>query len=462
MEEQNVKITKGVRTLLGNPKKAIIKISTPMMLGMLCQAVYNLADGFWVAGLGADELAAIGLIFPFFLIIIALGTGLGVGGSSAVSRRIGERNKKDADNTAAHTILIGLVIGLFISVPILPFLKNIMLSLSGNENIGNMAADYARIIFSGALILVFSQVANALFRGEGDAKRAMYGLLIGSGLNIILDPIFIYTFKMGVKGAAWATVTSISVSSLIFFYWLFIDKKSYLDITFKGFKINRKILAEILEVGIPSSLAQLSMSIAIIFLNKIVIEAGGTDGVAVFTSGWRIIMLGVIPLLGMATGVVAVTGAAYGARDRDKLKIAYFYSIKIGIVIELAVAVLVVLFSKQISFIFTYSEESARILDDLVTFLKILSIFYPTVPMGMLTSAMFRGIGKGKRSLIVTILRTIILQVPVAYLLGITFNLGLTGVWLGLISGNILAAIVTFSWGKHTVNHAALEPKRAD
>jgi putative MATE family efflux protein len=284
----------------------------------------------------------------------------------------------------------------------------------------------------------------------------MYGLLIGSGLNIILDPIFIYTLKMGVKGAAWATVISISVSSLIFCYWLFVSKDSYLDISFKDFKLNKKILAEILEVGIPSSLAQLSMSIAIIFINKIVIMAGGTDGVAVFTSGWRIIMLGVIPLLGMATGVVAVTGAAYGARNRKKLKTAYFFAIKIGIIIELAIAVLVALFSKQISFLFTYSKDSAHILDELITFLKILSFLYPTVPMGMLTSAMFRGVGQGKKSLIVTILRTILLQIPAAYFLGITLNLGLAGIWFGLITGNILAVSVTFLWGRHTVNHIGL------
>ena len=452
-EDIDSRVTKGVRTLLGNPKKAIVKLSLPMMLGMFSQAIYMVADGFWVAGLGADELAAVGLFFPFFIIIIALGAGIGVGGSSAISRRIGQRNKEEADNTAIHTILIGILIALGVSLPVLPFLNKIFFSFSDSANIGNMATDYARIIFSGTLILVFSHITNALLRGEGDAKRSMYGLLIGSGLNIILDPIFIYLLDMGVVGAAWATVISISVSSLLFCYWLFIKKDTYLDITIRHLKWNRKLLGEILEVGIPSSLAQISMSVAMIFLNKVVILADGTDGVAVFTSGWRIIMLGAIPLFGMATGVVAVTGAAFGARNKEKLKTAFFYSIKLGVLIELGVALLVAIFARQISFLFTYSEGAGRISDELINFLRIMSFIYPTIPLGMLTSAMFRGVSKGKRSLIVTILRTIIIQVPVAYLLGIVFQMGLTGVWLGIITGNVIAVTITFLWGRHTVNH---------
>jgi len=258
---------------------------------------------------------------------------------------------------------------------------------------------------------------------------------------------------MGVAGAAWATLISITISAMLFSYWIFIQKKTYLCITFRNFKLNLRILREILSVGFPSSLAQISMSAAMIVLNVVVIEAGGTDGVAVFTSGWRIVMLGTIPLMGMATGVVSVTGAAYGARDKYRLKTAFFYAVKIGVFIELAVGILVAVFANQISYIFSYSQEASRIQNELIKFLRITAVFYPTVPLGMLTSAMFRGIGKGMRSLIVTVLRTIILQVPIAYLLGILLRWGLPGVWMGIVIGNVSAVTVTFTWGKHTVEH---------
>ncbi|MFO7980123.1 MAG: MATE family efflux transporter [Candidatus Aminicenantes bacterium] len=451
--ETDKNMTKGVKILLGDPKKAILKLSAPMMLAMLLQAVYNIADGIWVAGLGADQLAAVGLFFPFFMIIVALGAGIGVGGSSAVSRRIGERNKKAAENTAAHTIVFAIGLALVISLSALPFTGSLFRSLSGNGEVGRMAANYARVLFAGTFILVFSHIANALLRGEGAAKKAMYGLALGSCLNIVLDPLFIYGFNLGVVGAAWATLISITISAVLFFYWLFIQKKTYLRITFHDFKFNMGILREILSVGFPSSLAQLSMSAAMIVLNVVVIEAGGTDGVAVFTSGWRIVMLGTIPLIGMATGVVSVTGAAFGARNKQKLKTAFLYAIKIGVFIELTVGALVALFAGQLSYIFSYSKQASRIQDDLITFLRITAIFYPAVPLGMLTSAMFRGIGKGTRSLIVTLLRTIILQLPLCYLLGITFGLGLIGVWWGIVIGNLAAVMVTFSWGKYTVEH---------
>jgi putative MATE family efflux protein len=451
--DSDKQMTKGVKILLGDPKKAILKLSAPMMLAMLLQALYNIADGIWVAGLGADQLAAVGLFFPFFIIIVALGAGIGVGGSSAISRRIGERNKEVADDTAAHTIVFAIGVALVISVAALPFTGRLFQSLSGNGDVGRMAAGYARILFAGAAVLVFSHIANAILRGEGAAKKAMYGMAVGSCLNIVLDPLFIYGFKLGVVGAAWATLISITISALIFFYWLFFQKKTYLRITFRDFKPKMGILREILSVGFPSSLAQLSMSAAMIVLNVVVIQAGGTDGVAVFTSGWRIVMVGTIPLMGLATGVVAVTGAAFGAKNKEKLKTAFLYAIKIGVFIELSIGILVAVFAGPLSYLFSYSEEASRIQDTLIVFLRITALFYPTVPLGMLTSAMFRGIGKGTRSLIVTILRTLILQVPICYLLGITFGFGLNGIWTGIVVANLLAVTVSFSWGRYTVEH---------
>ncbi|MEA3495860.1 MAG: MATE family efflux transporter [Bacteroidota bacterium] len=446
-----IRPTKGVQTLLGDPKKAILKLSAPMMLGMLMQALYNVADGFWVAGLGTNELAAIGLFFPFFIILISLGTGIGIGGGSAISRRIGKKNKKEADNSAVQTIIIGFIITALITFPIYPFLENIFIAIGESKEVGALASDYAKIIFCGSILIIFFQIFNAILRGEGDANRSMYAIVIGALLNIALDPLFIYYFDMGVIGAAWATVISYFVSTVIITYWLFVKKNTFIELNFKKYKFDKKINLEILEVGIPSALAQISMSLTMLALNIIIAKVGGTDGIAIFTSGWRIVMLGTIPLVGMATGVTAVTGAAFGAQNKNKLKTAFFYAIKIGFILELFVGLSIFIFANQIAYLFTYSEGSEKIYDDLVTFLKITAFLYPTIPFGMLTSSMFRGVGKGRRSLTVTIFRTIILQIPVAYLFAIVLNLGLEGAWYGILTGNFFAVIFTFLWGKHTV-----------
>ncbi|MCD6215728.1 MAG: MATE family efflux transporter [Candidatus Aenigmarchaeota archaeon] len=446
------RMTIGVKNLLGDPKKAILKMSFPMMIGMLSQSLYNLVDGIWVAGLGADSLAAVGLFFPFFWIVMALGSGIGIGGSSAISRRIGEKNKKDASNIAIHTLLIGIMIALAISLPIFPFLSKIFSSMVRNKNVALMATNYAKILVGGAVILIFSNIGGAILRGEGDARRAMYAMLLGSGLNIILDPLFIYTFKMGIVGAAWATLTSIVVTSFLFIYWLFLKSDTYLDMRWRYFSPSKKIIKEILQVGIPSALAQLSMSLAMIGLNMIVIAAGGTDGIAILTSGWRIIMFGTIPLMGMAMGVVAVTGASFGAKNKEKLKTAYLYAVKIGVIIELAVAALIIVLAPQIARLFTYSKGATHLTLGLINFLRISAIMCPMIPLAMLTSAMFRGVNRGMSSFVVTILRIFIFQLPFAYILGIKLGFGLTGVWTGMVVANLFAGSISFLWGRRTVN----------
>ncbi len=455
----DAKLTEGVKNLLGNPKKAIVKLSIPMMIAMFVQAMYNLVDAIWVSGLGADALAAVGLFFPFLFFIMALSNGIGVGGSSAISRRIGEKNKKEADNTAVHTLFMGLFVGLIISLPFLPFLKNVFTLLGARDKVADMAISYAKILLGGAIFVFFANMANAILRGEGDTKRAMYAIVAGSILNIILDPIYIYVLGMGVVGAAWATLTSMLISAILFFYWFFLKRDTYVAITFKDFHLKKKIIKEILRVGIPASLAQLSMSVSMLFLNFIVINVGGTDGVAVFTTGWRIVSIGIIPLMGMAVAVTSVTGAAYGAKNAEKLNTAYMHAIKIGIVIELIVSLLTFMFAPQITLAFTYSERARRIAGDLIAFLRWMTLHYPTVPLGMLSSAMFQGVGKGEIALAVTITRTIILSAPIAYFLGIVLSLNLTGVWWGILIGNTLGAFIGFTIGKLMVRNFKIEFK---
>jgi len=448
MEEN---LTRGVKTLLGDPKKAVLKLSGPMIIAMLVQALYNIVDGIWVAGLGSNALAAIGLFFPLFMVIISLAVGIGIGGSSAISRKIGAKNKKMADSSASHTLLIGFIIGILLSCSMFPFLEEIFTSIGAKGEVLRSVVSYGRILVGGALILISSNISTGILRGEGDTKRAMYAMILGSGLNIFLDPIFIYKFKLGVVGAAWATLTSISITSLLMIYWLFIKKDTYVDIKFTSFKFNIEIIKEILRVGIPSSFAQLSMSLTMIILNIIIVKAGGTDGIAVFTSAWRIIMLGIVPLLGIAIGVTAVTASAYGAKNINKLKIGYFYGIKFGIIIEAGIVILVILLAPQLSYLFTYSKGAVHISGDLVKAFRSLVWFLPAVPFGMLTSSMFQGIGHGEKALAVTFFRTIIMQVFFSYLFGILLKFGLPGIWWGIVLGNVTAATISFIWGNLTI-----------
>jgi putative MATE family efflux protein len=443
--------SKGVQTLLGNPKKAIIKLSIPMIVAMSVHTLYNFVDGLWVAGLGPDALSAVGFFFPFFFLIMALSAGIGVGGSSAVSRMIGAKDKKKADSVAAHTMVLMVIAAFVLALPFFIFAPVIFTRL-GAGPVAAMAGEYARIIFGGTLIIFFGQVASALLRGEGDVKRAMTVMMISSGLNIILDPIFIYLLKLGVAGAAWATMVSICFSSGYLFYWFFIKRDTYVSIKFRAFRFRKAIMIEILKVGIPVSFQQMTMSIAMLILNLIAVKAGGTDGVAIFTTGWRVVLFATLPLYGIATAVVSVTGAAFGGKAYKKLDSAYMYAIKFGVVIELVMAAITFILAPQIAWLFTFTQESFRIRADLINFLRIMCIFYPAVSPGMLSSAMFQGTGKGTHSLVVTFIRTLLLSVPLAYFFSFILGLQLTGLWWGVVLGNSLGATIAFTWGRIYVN----------
>ena len=437
----------GVKTLLGDPKRAIIKLSGPMVVALFVQALYNLADAIWVAGLGADALSAIGMFFPIFMIIIALASGVGLGGSSAISRKIGAQDRESASQAALHTFVIGFIFIILVVALIYPYLKPIFILMKAKGKTLEYVLTYSKILVLGSFFLVFNNISNGILRGEGDVKRAMYAMLLGTILNILLDPVFIYTFKLGISGAAWATLLSTVITSILMFYWIFIKKDTYVDVRFSLFKYSSSLTWEILRVGLPSSFAQLSMALTMFFLNIIVARAGGTDGIAIFTSAWRIILMGIIPLLGIAIGVTAVTAAAYGAKNAEKLKIGYYFGVKVGFLSELVVLLLVEIFAYYIAYIFTYAKGSGYIHRDLVVALRILIVFVPFTPLGMLTSSMFQGIGKGENALVVTVLRTLIFQLGFAYFLGIDLKMGLTGVWMGIVLGNILASLIGIGWG---------------
>jgi len=448
--------TEGVKTLLGDPKKAIIKLAWPMIVAMSAHTVYNLVDAIWVSGLGSEALAAVGFFFPFFFMAMAISTGIGIGGGAAISRRIGAKDKNGADNVAIHTIVLMVITAIFFTIPFFIFAENIFILIGANRSLDQTLA-YARIMFGGTIIIFFSMIALSILRAEGDAKRTMWVMLLGAILNIFLDPIFIYTFGLGIAGAAWATMISMSVSSIILFYWLFIKKDTFVSFNLRSFKWDRKILKDISSVGLPASVMQLSMSFTMLIMTLIIVYVAGEIKVGVYTVGWRVVTIAILPLVGLSTAVTSVTGAAYGAKSFNKLKTAFFYSVKLGMIISIMGGVATFILAPQITAVFTYGEDTKNIADDLMVFLQFIPLFYPGVAFGMFSSAMFQGTGKGNNALIVTVLRTLVLAPPLSILFAIYFDLGLMGIWVGLIIANLIGSIIAFTWARAYIH--SLESK---
>jgi putative MATE family efflux protein len=456
---ERVQPHQGVRTLVGNPRKAIMALAWPMMFAQSVQIMYNLIGAFWVSGLGANALSAVGFFLPFYLMTMALATGLGTGGGSAIARSIGMQDKEKAGRVATHTMMFMLVMSLVMTVPLLFFSRSIFQALGAGPALGETVA-YGRIMFSGIIIIFFVNVSNALLWGEGDAKRAMKAMMLGAIINMILDPVMIYGLGLGVPGAAWATLIALSITASMLFYWLFIEKHMYSRFNFKGFRFNRVISKDIFKVGLPASVQQLTMSINTLILNLIIVSAFGVDGVAVLTTGWRISTLGILPLIGISTAVISVCGAAYGMGKYRKMDVALHYAIKVGLVIEIVLALSIFILAGPITAVFTQSRSAAVLAPDLHSYFRITCLFLPGVSLGMLSGSMFQGAGKGLNALLVTIVRTVVLTPPLAYGLAIVLGMGLDGVWWGLVIANVTGSIIAYSWARYYI-HGLRKPTHA-
>ena len=462
--------THGVKTLLGDPKKAILKLSIPMFIAMSIQTIYNLVDAIWVAGKGEAALSAVGFFFPFTMLLISVSTGLGIGGGAVISQAIGARDAKKADSAASHTLIIMLLLSAALMIPLLIFAQPLFRLMGASSSIRDTLA-YSRIMFCGIPLIFFNQVGMALLRSEGDANKVMIGMIVGCVLNIALDPLFIYRFQipiakspaglgaaearaasasiglgLGVAGAAYATVLSIAVSSVLLFYWLFIQRKTYLAVRFRGFRFDSAIIRKIIAIGVPTMLMQMSMSLMMFGVTSIITRIRGDAGVAVFSTGWRVVQVATLPILGIGAAVTAVGAAAYGARSFDKLSASINFAVKTGVGIEIVLGAATFFFAPYITRVFTWSAETAHLIGDISAMLRVLCFVYPATAIGMLTSSFFQGVGKGLYSLIITVTRTLLIAIPLAAILGIVLGLGMNGVYLGFLIAGWTASCIALGW----------------
>jgi putative MATE family efflux protein len=438
-------IDQRVAMITGDPKKAIRTLSIPMIFSMLLMMAYNLADSIWVAGLGPNSLAALGFITPIFMMVIGLGNGLGAGANSLISRCIGAKNKKGSDNAAIHSLILTLVLSVVLTMLILLFLQNILIAMGAGASL-SLAMQYGQIVFGGLIFLIFSSVASGILRAEGDVKRPMYAMAATAVLNIVLDPIFIYYFGWGVSGAAVATVISATISSALILYWLLLKQDTYVSLAKKDFKASWIVIKDILTVGIPASAEFFIMSILGILINIMLVITGGTEAVAVYTAGWRVVMIAMIPAIGIGTAAITVAGAAYGSRKYGNISTALNYSVKLAIGIASITGLLIYVFASNIASIFAYSSHSAFMAPSIAAFLQVMCLFLIIVPLGISASSVFQGMGKGITSLILTIIREVLFISVFAYFLSFVLGIGETGIWWGIVIGGAFGCGVAFIW----------------
>lgn len=433
-----------IEMITGDPKKAINKLSFPIIASMFLIFANNIIDSIWVAGLGPDPLAALGYITPLFMIIVGFGNGIGAGGNSLISRYIGAEDKVSANNAAIHNLILSVIVSVVISIIFLVFMEP-LLNMMGATSVLNYAMKYGFIIFSLTITLLMPPIVGGAFRAEGDIKRATVPIALAAIINMILDPIFIYTFNMGIAGAAWATAMGPFISLLLMLYWIFVKKDTYLSYDLKDFTNNWGMYKDILVVGIPASLEQLVLSVLTIFINFMLTIVSGPIAVAVYTAGWRIINIGMLPAIGVGTAAISVAGVAFGAKKYENLRITARYCVKVALIASIIVCVILNVFANQIAFIFSYSESSAQLEPLIASFIQIMCLFILYVPFGASAGNVFQGVGKGTISFILTTFREFILVLIFAYLLGFVFNLGEFGIYCGMLLGGGIGSLICYT-----------------
>lgn len=432
-----------IEILRGDPKKALIKLAVPMIFALLLISLNHIIDRIWVAGLGTDPLAAIGFVSPIFMIIIGIGNGLGAGSNSLIARYIGAKDHKKASNSALHSILIVSLGSLLIPLILIPFYDQIIFYM-GASSVINYARDYGIILIVGTFAFLFNILFSSQLRAEGDMKKATFTMAAVDILNIIMDPIFIYTFNLGIKGAALATVLSSILPTIIAVYWLFVKKNTFLDYGIDNFKYNFGYIKDILTVGIPASLEQLIISLVNIILNSMLVIVAGTSIIAAFNISFTILQLGMMPCIAIGTAAITVAGVAYGAKEFDKVKTTCHYGIKISMMIAGMITALIIIFAPQVALLFTYSQSNAELYQLIIDVLRVVSVFLIVTPVGGICAMTFQGMGKGVISLILTIVRELIFVVVLSYIFGIILNLGVNGVLIGFIMGLTVGSIISF------------------
>ena len=430
-----------LQSFLGNPSKALWTMALPIIAGMMVQTLFNVVDIMFIGWLGAEEVTAVAFVSPLFFIIIGLTVGLGAGVTASIAQFIGQKDKKNADNCAEHTILLGLVITLVLSFLGIVFGEELLVLLGASGNILDISYTYLKVLLYGIGLAVFSLFFRAILAGEGETKIPMFIGLIGTLLNLILDPIFIFVLEYGVKGAALATVISQAVMVISYLFIIFVRKSTYITFNISDFKYSSSIINTIFKIGIPSSISMLIISFGQVVMNRILINYS-VEAVAAYQIVSRIDMLLFMPILGIAISLTTIVGMFFGAKEYEKLVSIVKYGISRAIYITLfSVAILFILADR----ILPLFSDDPEVLNIGITYLRIIILAYPAVGLSVICSRICQALGEGMPLLVTTITRVLIITAPLSYYFYITGK-PIEWVWYAQVFAILIAATISFGF----------------
>jgi len=425
---------------LGTEKisKLLIKQVVPATIGILVMSLNMIVDTIFVGQwIGVLAIAAITVVLPIVFLISSIGMGIGIGGSSIISRALGAGNSDKAfltfGNQVSLTVILAIIfvtIGNFFSVPVLNL-------FGAKGDILPIASEYFSIIIYGVPFLAFSMMGNTTIRAEGKPKFAMYAMMVPAFFNLILDFVFIKYFNWGMWGAGLATTLSF-LSSGCYILYFFLSSKSELKIILKNFILDFKIVKEIIEIGGVSIVRQGAISILMIILNFSLFKYGGEISIAIYGVINRVMMFALSPVMGVSQGFLPVAGYNIGANKKDRVKETIKKSIIYGSVLGTTIFMTIVLLKEEVIAIFT---NDVTLLSQTPTAMLIVFLATPVVTLQLIGSAYFQAAGKALPALFLTLLKQGIFLIPLAYILPKYY--GINGVWWSFPIADVCSTIIT-------------------
>ena len=427
---------------LGEEKisKLLMEFSIPAIIGMVVNTLYNIVDRMYIGNIkdiGGLALTGVGITMPIMTIKMAFGMLIGIGTSARISLKLGEHKREEAEKHLGNAFTLIIIASVLITIIGLVFMHKILGLFGASADTEIYAREYMQIIFFGTIFNMLSFGLNHSIRSDGSPKVAMLSMLIGAGTNIILDPIFIFVFGMGVRGAAIATVISQIVSTIWILYY-FTKGKSNLKIKREYLSLDKAIVLSIFSIGVSPFSMQIAQSIVQVLANNALKTYGGDLAIGAMTIINSVAMIFMMPIFGLNQGSQPIIGYNYGAEKYKRVKQAVKSATIVATIIVSIGWIITQAAPHLLISIFNRDEQLVGIAS---TGMRIFLLMLPVVGAQVISSNYFQSIGKAKISMFLSLLRQVILLIPCLIILPKIF--GLTGVWLAGAVSDGLSSLIT-------------------
>lgn len=364
-----------LQRMLGEPKKAIRSLAIALSVSYLVIQLNQFVDTFWTAGLGDVSMSAVSLMSPIYWIISASGIGVGVGVASTIAFRLGEDNRQRASELASNSLVLGFILSLITSVLMGIFIDPILTLLNADDvRSDSIAYVFPFIVLASAIIL--NGIVSGLLRAEGAGRKSMIVLILSATINMVMDPVLIYSLDLKVAGAGWATAIGALLSTVIGVYW-YTSGRMQVKMTFKGYRVDRTAMKEIMTIGGPRTVEALVTGITNVLQRIPIIMVGGTMAVMLYNVPFRYISLIIVIAEALGAATIPVCSAALGQRDVKKMRLGLRYSVRLSFVLVLICSIAIFVFADPLMSVFTTSESMNDHHDELVWVLRMFCIFAP-------------------------------------------------------------------------------------